>query len=46
MPMSKGYGGKSDKIKNKTAKAKGNAPKNYPKVGSGKPLNWKRPNSK
>lgn len=29
----------------KLAKASGSAPKQYPKVGNGKGLNWKRANS-
>lgn len=46
MGMSKGYGGnKADGVKNKAAKATGNAPKQYPKVGGGTNLNWKTPNA-
>lgn len=29
----------------KLAKASGNAPKQYPKVGGGMGLNWKKPNT-
>lgn len=29
----------------KLAKASGNAPKQYPKIGGGKGLNWKKPNA-
>lgn len=37
---------KGDKIKGSLAKASGKPAKNYPKVGAGKDLNWKKPNSK
>lgn len=30
-----------DKVKNALPKPKGEAPKHYPKVGAGKPLDWK-----
>jgi len=45
MPMSKGYGNNVDGVKNRLGKAKGNAPKQYPKVASGTGLNWKKPNA-
>lgn len=45
MKMSNGAGNNVDGVKNRLGVAKGNAPKQYPKVASGKGLNWKKPNA-
>ena len=43
--MSKGYGAPAQTLGKKLGKASGAAPKQYPKVGGGKELNWKKPNT-
>jgi len=45
MYMTKGAGNENDGVKNKLAKSKGAAPKDYPKKGTGKDLNWKKANT-
>lgn len=45
MNMVKGYGKPEQTIGKSLGVAKGEPAKNYPKTGSGKPLNWKNANS-
>lgn len=45
MGMSKGDGAPAQTIGKKIAIAAGAAPKQYPKVGGGTALNWKKPNT-